>query len=72
MLYLNIYLLIHIIYCECMFELKMSENNFTQIIKQNSLSVLTDECIYKLIKIVSMNIQIIIISWLNNTRIKLI
>jgi len=44
-----------------MFELKMSENNFTEI-KQNSLSVLTDECTYKLIKIVSMSIQIIIIS----------
>jgi len=55
-----------------MFELKMSENNFTEIIKQNSLSVLTDECTYKLIKIVSMSIQIIIISRLNNTRIKLI
>lgn len=43
-----------------MFEHKMSENNFTEIIKQNSLSVVTDECTFKLIKIVSMSIQIII------------
>jgi len=49
-------------YYKCIFELKMSENNFIEIIKQNSLSVLTDECTYKLIKIVSMSIQIIIIS----------